>query len=228
MKNLDTIQPITIEPILMNIPLPLEKNPLNDCGVLSLQMILLSDKHSEDFSLENLRNRVGKTFEEGTSPANICKVLKEEGYKVKYFSSIDIESVAKNDPKTDFNKWDPRVIGAVNAAKGSSLVINAEKLHDSAIWLNKEENKGMIENKNLSIKEVADLLREGKKVIALVKDGSHYVVIVGVDNKNIYFNDPATNETPTQKSKTHLDFLNYWAQRPDMRDAIVVSILPKD
>lgn len=226
MGNPAESSPNKIEPISIEIPLPLETNPLNDCGALSLQMVLLKDTQTRGdmLSLENLRRRLNKTFEEGADSGRICKVLKEEGYNVKYFSTLDIKSIADNDPKTAFEKWDLRVVNAVNSLQGSTLVVNKEKLHDSAKWLTMEENKEIIIKKNLSIKEIADFLREGKRVIIPVMSGAHYIVIVGVDNERIYYNDPTANETPTKKSKMHAEFIKYWAERPDMRDAIVVRI----
>ena len=44
----------------------------------------------------------------------------------------------------------------------------------------------MIKHKNLSLEEIAGLLQSGKKIIALVKNGAHYVLVTGIDNEKIY------------------------------------------
>jgi ABC-type bacteriocin/lantibiotic exporter with double-glycine peptidase domain len=217
--------PDKITPVFIKMQLPLETNPKNDCGVLCLQMILSNDTQidKKELSLGKMRERIDKTFKEGVNPGSICKILKEEGYDVKYFTTIDGESISENDPKTSFEKWDPRVIGIVNNSEKHGIVVNLEKLQASAKWLTKEENKEIISKKNLSIKEISDFLRENKRIITLVMNGAHYVVVTGVDNEKIYYNDPATNEKPTMKSLTHNEFLKYWAEREDMRDAIVAG-----
>ena len=211
----------------IDIPLSLEINPFNDCGPLCLQMIFLKDKNlnEDELSLEHLRERVGKTFEEGTNPGDMCRVLQEEDYIVNYFSTIDIKSIADNDPKTNFENWDQRIKYAVMISKSSPLIINTEKLYNSAKWIMEEKNKNIIVRKNLSIKEMISLLKDNKRIITLVKNSSHYVVIVEIDETNIYFNDPESKENPVKKTKTHEEFLKYWAEEESIRDAIVA--IPK-
>ncbi len=213
----------TILPASIEIPLSPERNPLNECGVICLQMILEHDKKTQ-ILLEDLRARLDKPLEEGVDPGRLCKVLKEEGYDVHYHTSVDVETIANNNPETDFDKWDQKIQNVVALYKGSTLEVNIDKLHTSAQWLVSEENKDMVIKKNLSLSEIAQLLGESKRIIALVKNAAHYVVIVGIDASHVYFNDPQAVGT-LRESKTHEEFLSYWSGQPDARDAIVACVI---
>ena len=211
----------TILPASIEIPLSPESNPLNECGVICLQMILEHDKKTP-ILLEDLRARLDKPLEEGVDPGRLCKVLKEEGYDVHYHTSVDVETIANNNPESDFHKWDEKIQNVVALYKGSTLEVNVDKLHTSAQWLVSEENKDIVVKKNLSLLNIARLLGEDKRIIALVKNAAHFVVIVGIDASHVYFNDPQAGGT-IRESKTHEEFLAYWSSQPDARDAIVAS-----
>ncbi|HPO05843.1 MAG TPA: papain-like cysteine protease family protein, partial [Candidatus Gracilibacteria bacterium] len=60
----------------------------------------------------------------------------------------------------------------------------------------------------------------GKRVIALF-GATHYVVITGIDENNIYFNNPALE--PKQESLSHGDFFRRWREIFDSTEAIIAT-----
>jgi len=205
----------------IEVSLPIEKNPGMDCGALAIQMLMLTDipEKKDEVLLKKIRKRVQKSLNESTLPGNICKVLKKIGYNVSFFSMIDWRSIANK----DFDNWDHRVRELINNDRHALEYpnsINVKKLQDSAKWL---ISANLISRKKFTIGLLAKFLREGKRVIALVDNGTHYVVIIGIDRENVYYNDPTFE--PVKAIKTHDEFMSYWGIAQSMTEAIVVSIL---
>jgi hypothetical protein len=213
-----------IKTVLTEVELPREGNPKNDCGPLSIEMLALTDlgDKAKELNLERLRNLVGKTKDEGTMPGNICNLLKDLGYGVKYYSTIDWKACTV-DPSTSFDQWDKKIRNLPPEhfkprEDGEDEFINLDKMRDSAEWL--EKNPEILSYKKLKVKNIEQLLSEGKRIIAIV-GGNHYVVITGIDGENIYFNNPTRN--PAKESLSHERFYAWWESGLDATEAIVAT-----
>jgi ABC-type bacteriocin/lantibiotic exporter with double-glycine peptidase domain len=53
------------------------------------------------------------------------------------------------------------------------------------------------------------MLSRRSRVIVSVKGGRHFVVVTGVDNDSVYFNDPV--EEPVKRKMSHAEFREYWS-----------------
>jgi len=205
----------TIKPVKTQVEITKIKNTEEDCGALCLEMLLQTDYQlSSDLKL--LRQVVGKEKKEGTMPGNLCKALKESNYKVDYYTAIDWEKCSERpESEEKIARFPQEIIKNVNNPNG---LLDYNKLKSSAKWL--ADNPEIIKSQTLSAENIAELLSQGKRVIALF-GATHYVVITGIDENNIYFNNPALE--PKQESLSHGDFFRRWREIFDSTEAIIAT-----
>mgnify|MGYP000972402423 CR=1 FL=1 len=220
-KEKDVRENEKINPIFTEVLLPKEENLNSDCGPLSIEMLILTDlkERESEYSLEKIKEGLKKAKTGGTMPGDMCKLLKKLGFDVEYFSTIDWEKCADE----NFENWDTKIKKVIETSQkfGFADLINKEGLKKSAEWLSKE-GKDVITKKILSLKDIEAKLREGKRVIAIVSGGKHYVVITGIDEDRVYFNNP--DGIAKKEFLSHGAFLNFWGKNIGTSETIVVSL----
>lgn len=190
-----------IAPVLTEVAMAREPNDHNDCGALAVEMLLLTDfpELADKYSLATLRELLNKEGDQATIPGNICKLLKESGYDVSYYSQLDWQKYADAD-RVDFENDRLKQLEG-NFASG---FIDAKKWKQSAEWL--MQNSNVIETSEFNFETMAKALTDGARVISIV-GGDHYVVVTGLDTEFVYMNDPNFSAP----RKMALDFFKQWS-----------------
>lgn len=212
-KQLETNTEIRkeIESIYTEISLPKEKNRGSDCGPLSIEMLLRADFGDKtEFSLEEIEKGLGKRSNTPSLPGKMCEFLRKHGYEVTYHSEINWESVSR----LPYEEWDEKVKKLFTTNHGLLERIGENDLRDSASWLIENRMLG----KSIDVSEIAEKLRGSFRIIALMREGRHAVVITGVDKEKIYINDPS--DEAKRVLMTHNEFEKTWN-----KDIIAAKIL---
>jgi hypothetical protein len=207
-KSLDKPS-IENQPAIKPIRTEVEPSPWinheNDCGVIVVHMVLNADgiTTQEDVGLMGLRHELGKEGLEGTLPGNICRCLANRNYTVEYHTQIDW-SKCTLDPDENFEHWDQRLRDL--PAEIWNGFLDKKKLQESAEFV--ARHLDIINPKPITMPEIAEALSNSNRVIALVgKD--HYVLVTGIDEKQVYFNNPAINQ-PGFKDSMGIDEFEAW------------------
>ncbi len=189
----------------------------NNCGPLSILMLIMTDFKDmiKNFKLEKIIRMVKKEGKESTMPGFMCQCLLRLGYTVQYFSKIDWQKCTV-DPETSLNEWDPVVQQLAKVPW-----FNTTKLQKSAIWLTESAQKDIVVKQELTIDDLIQFLKDKKRVITIVDQGRHYVVVTGINVESVHFNDPNTG---TNRSMDHRHFKYYWGNAQGFSEAIVAKI----
>lgn len=208
------------EGILTEIPLTERKNEFNDCGPLALEMVLNADGKLEEADLEKLREKVGKESDQGTMPGNLVKALVDKGYKVHYYTTINWSKCTNPD---DTSGWDER-LKPLDSHFAEGGYMPKEKFAAAAQWLtdNPQHVRQLKDNEVLTPQILSEALRMNLRLLVLVS-ASHWVVMTGIDDKNIYFNDPAEHEDPQKRSMPIAEFQKLWLENLNAPEIIIAD-----
>ncbi|MEI7810249.1 MAG: C39 family peptidase [bacterium] len=202
--------------ILTDILLPSTLNgENNNCGAIAVMMILQTDFGAERFSLRRVMRNLNKTSKENTQPGFICKLFKKLGYKVTYYSKIEWKNCIF-DPDKFLEKWDKKIQGIARHYNWYNL----KKMQESAIWLLDKDQDGILKKNDVTLRDIKKALKEGQRVITVVRNGTHYVVITGIDNHNVYYNDP---NFPDIKKMARIDFESFCAIDQNAAEIIFIK-----
>lgn len=188
------------------------RNLHNDCGLLAVLRILEKDGvpfPEDQASFDRLREVLGKE-DAGVVPAHLCNFLRTKGYGVQYYSQIDWEKCAQ-----DFSEWDPRVRDLPQWVWDGFL--DQGQFRGSAQYFSQEHNRDILQSQKLSLTEIQELLRNGKRIIAIV-GRDHYVVVTGIDDHDVYIDNPKVQSPVVQESISYEDFLQ-WLRGTSLVDA---------
>lgn len=177
--------PDGVVPVRTEVPVTERENASNDCGPMCVEMLLLADdpERAAQMTIEDYRSLCEKEGVEGTMPLNICRALSSLGYEnVTYFSTIQWRKYANL--SADLSNLPEE------AQQFKGLIedgfIPRDKLRASAEWGVENAN---IEERRLNWENVSNILNEGLRLVVLV-GGDHYLVVTGLDQENVYFNNP--------------------------------------
>ena len=189
----------------------------NNCGPLSILMIIMTDFKDmiNNFKIERIIKMTKKEGKESTMPGFMCQCLIKLGYTVQYFSQIDWHKCTTS-PEISLSEWDPMMRQLAKIPW-----FNVTKMQQSAIWLTDPDQKDIVVRQNLTIDNLAQFLKDKKRVITIVDQGKHYVVVTGIDAINVYFNDPNTG---TNRSMCHRHFKCYWGNTQVFSETIVAYL----
>ena len=192
-----------IRPVFTEIELTKERNRGSDCGPLSVEMLFQTDfPDVKKISAEEIEKEMGKEHSAPSLPADICRLLRQHGYEVTYYSGVKWDRIA--DRKIPPGEWDEKIKALFSKNPGLLERIGEETFRASAKWLT---DNGILSGE-ITLSQVADRLRSGSRILALVRGGRHIVVVTGIDEKNVYFNDPDTE--PVAGMMAHEDFEESW------------------
>lgn len=205
MENNKKEEKAKIRPVFTEVELTKEKNRGSDCGVLSIEMLLKTDlSNFGKISIEEIESKMGKEKHNPSLPGDICRVLKESGYEVVYHSGIDWNKIA--DINIPPEKWDDKIKTFIFENPEFLKRVGEEKFRSSAEYL----VNNIVIKKEASFSNIADMLRGGARIITFVRNGKHAIVITGIDEEKVYFNDPDTE--PIKDEMTHKRFEEFWAK----------------
>lgn len=216
-KSQDKGGPIEVRTL---VELVHEKNTSNDCGPLSLMMLLRTDRGDGELqTLEKLRERVGKVDFEGTMPGDLVRALAECGYTPTYHTGIDWQACT-TDPDTDFANWDMHIQSLPEdlfREKEGVAFINLKKMRSSAEWL--VTHTEFVSTTPITLVKISQYLAIGRRVIALV-GGNHYVVVTGIDGTHVFINNP---DTQSEEVYTHKEFKDWQLAGLGTEEVIVIG-----
>lgn len=195
-----------IVPIFTHIETSPLSNTENDCGIIVLKMLLHADgkQNIADLEIDEFRARLNKLSGEGIMPGFICRFLEESGYRVRYHTAIDWNKCAI-EPKADLSNWDEKVKNLPSEVWRGGF-IKKHKLRESAQYLS--QHPSLLNRQPISIADMAHALAEDNRVIALVGT-DHYVLITGIDNDYVYYNNPKFNDNTRQEQLPHHEFIRW-------------------
>jgi ubiquinone/menaquinone biosynthesis C-methylase UbiE len=202
--RMESIKTLEIQPVLTEVELTKEKNRGADCGPLSVEMLLKTDlPKSEDISLESIEKEIGKRKDIPSLPGDLCRLLVDRGYKVIYHTGVDWGRIADSDVSPE--GWGSKIGTLFSQNPGLLDRIGDDEFRESARWL----TENVVVDKEIDIPKLAEILSRGSRVIVSAKGGRHFIVVTGVDNDAVYFNDPA--EEPVKRKMSHAEFKEYWS-----------------
>ena len=161
------------------------------CFQACLKMILKYFFPEKDFSYEELDKISDKAKDKYTWFCAAAVKVKKMGLRVKAYSNFDYNEFIKNGAEYIRKKYDKEIAErTIEMSDIKSEIENAREMIKEHIY----------ELKELSFKDIENWFKENYMVILLVDSNminnepgyeGHFVVLIGIDDNNVYVHDPA-------------------------------------